>query len=212
MNTPVKYTIVALLLIIFIYIIGCQTSKERLLNPPQKSAEQLLLPNFTASIKEPEDVTPIIGGFNIIYAPKGAREPATCRPKGGVNPMVWEPKTVPTTREEIVIEWTTRACEPLPSEFAFLLGSNNPMETPINLGQKHGFCWLLVNPDFALVPTDNGTPSILMRRGGVIRLRWTPHDSFAGSSWFLQLVVVTPDETPSGYLLSSGIQLFIGRK
>lgn len=136
-----------------------------------------------------------------------ARSP--CHTADGVLPYVYPRWRTPRAGTEIAVDWVTRACRPFPDELMLLAVSFRPAEPgPADLSPwGHTGCWLLVNPDFLILP---GPGSILSRdEPGRMSLRWTPGLEWIGQTVFAQALVATA-AGPNGWLVSPGIEIRIG--
>ena len=87
------------------------------------------------------------------------------------------------------------------------------MPEPIGFG-RFGMpgCWALVNLDTIVAIPASGSEGMLERapRSGRILFRWTPGAGMAGQSMFMQLLVLAPGETPSGWVASNGLEILVG--
>lgn len=136
-----------------------------------------------------------------------------CRP---ADPVMGSPVVIvdgfPTAGRPFRVLWTVNPTAPYDADRpAMLLVSIGPAESvrldPVGMPG----CVLSVgtSPDrlFSVLPRV-GTP--LTQDGGRVWLHWTPPAEFAGLEVRLQLAVVSPGQTDTGWLLSPAVELWIG--
>ena len=130
------------------------------------------------------------------------------------NPLVWPDKSMPPTAgQPLRVQWTTTPSAPFADvEPVYLLVSFGDV-TPIELPASTGFagCTLHVDPNprnlFTFAP---GSIPQLTQDGGRIWLHWTPPAAFAGHEMNMQLVTFARDANSAGWILSPGLELWIG--
>lgn len=145
---------------------------------------------------------------------------SACNPRGGVNPYVHLPATLPRSSEPLRITWSTRCAFTLaqppkppgpPAAECWLVWSTRRSDGPIDF-TPYGMpgCLLLVRPDnVLLVPTVRPAGNCTVwREGGLVHFEWTRPS--LGAQWFAQLLVAAPGETPAGFLASPAIEVVVG--
>ena len=168
-------------------------------------AEDVLGPSLlhAAAAMLGTDATPDIRGVvRLLYGPTGCA--AVSDGQGiGIRVAPYEPRA----SRIIAIDWTTTACtQPAPpTRTVSLIVSLRPPSAIYQIGS--GGCWLLVNPDYVLVPTPTG---ILTQQGGWLNLRWTPTPDWAGRSVWAQCLVAAPGEAVQGHMLSPAVEIQVG--
>lgn len=134
-----------------------------------------------------------------------------CRARNGTNPMVWPGTAEPRVGRPVRVQWTTRACDPLTEEMAWVIVSYRkavPIDfSPFNMPG----CQWTVNADsaVAVMPGVQG----LFRRApgsGTIELEFVPPANMVGQSMFLMLLVAAHGENEAGWLVSPGLELIFG--
>lgn len=139
--------------------------------------------------------------------------PTSCRPAGGVLPYPVLPRQIPRVGQEVAITWTTRACTipPPPPDPCWIVASFRPA-APVDFGPFGSpGCWLLVQPDqLVAVPATRPAGGMLWRDGGTVFFRWTPAPRDAGTSLLLQMIVLAPGETRSGWMVSPAVEVIVG--
>jgi len=151
----------------------------------------------------------VFDGYRMIV-PRGPH----CQWAGG-TPVVIPPKPPirvgRPSRVEWVLDWIGPPSRTVSADGITLpravsvLASFQPLEQPVTVASK---CWLLVRPDFVLVP--NGEWLRYDAERGRVILDWVPPTGMAGLSVYLQLLVAVPEANAIGHILSLGIELHVG--
>lgn len=131
---------------------------------------------------------------------------------GGARPVVIPDRSSPpAVGVPMRVAWTTAGViDPQPAE-AWLLVSLGDV-TPVRLVDV-GLpgCWLHVDPGPRnLWAFAAGAVPWLEADGGYVRMLWTPPASFAGLEVNMQLVARAPGVNPAGWMLSPGLEVWIG--
>jgi len=152
------------------------------------------------------------------YGPRGrfrvVHKSACDRSDHGGNPLVFPDLSMPpTVGEPLRVMWTTEGTvAPFPAAPAVLLISLGDVQ-PVELaGVGLPGCTFHVdgNPKNLHVFAP-GTVPWLTQDGGRIWLHWTPTPIFAGVEINMQLAVKAPGANAAGWLLSPGLELWVGR-
>lgn len=220
-TNAVPLALVGWILFAAVCVVSCRLTRRTPTPPPFVPPSSSSLPAPPAAAAVTLDAAAPVprnrygrhGRFRVVHK-------SACDSRGG-NPLVWpyrrprdpaKPRP-PAAGEPMLVQWTTEgAIEPFPNVATVLLVSFNDVR-PIEL---HGVgldgCSFHVdgNPKnlYAFTP---GTVPWLTQAGGKVWLEWTPPASFAGVELNMQLVVHAPGENDSGWLLSPGLELWIGR-
>jgi hypothetical protein len=153
------------------------------------------------------ELPPMLGRFRVLHAPDACRSAIV----GQGNPLV-STDGFPMPGRPLHIEWTVNPTEPYEDDRpAFVLMWFDSAE-PFDL-TPHGQpgCHLWAPPDprhfVKMLPRDGG---ILRQDGGRISLNWTPGPQWAGRKIYTQLVVMSPGANALGWLLSPGLECWVG--
>ena len=130
--------------------------------------------------------------------------------KGQGNPAV-HTQGVPTVGEPLRIEWTVNPTAPYETTRpAYLLvWFDEYLETDISPFGYRG-CTLWAPFDrriYTVMPSAGG---VLTQNGGRLRFSWTPGSEFVGRKLFSQLVVYSPGANERDWLLSPGLETWVG--
>lgn len=195
-----KATILALLLS------ACQQPDPlaKIAKMQPRTAEEVLAPLLIDRA-----MSAMVAGPEIAGVMRFIDQPTPCNMDGGVSTYVWPEWKEPRAGEPLRIQWVTRAARPLPDELVSLLISTRKRTAPLDCSPwGHFGCWLVVEPDIIIAPTEQG----LLSRApgdGRIQLAWTPEPAWAGTTFYVQMVVAT-NETRSGLAVSPGLEVLIG--
>lgn len=139
-----------------------------------------------------------------------------CHPAGGVNPYIFIPMvpTHPHVGDVVELLFTTRALRPFPSEDMYLVWSNTLLAEGIDF-TPYGMpgCRLLIDPQqIVRIPAEQSMSGMVthVAGSGEALLRWTAPSWSAGMRLYVQLVTLSPGETPSGYICSHCVEVLIG--
>jgi len=167
-----------------------------------------IVPVVSSNAEVATDAPLFVGRYWVMW------QKTVCQSIGGVNPMVWTPLTEPRVGQQVVAEWTTRACQPFPADMAWMIVSYRPQSNPVDfLWFGMPGCWLMVNLD-QIIPISTGTNSLFSRGvdSGEIYLDFIPPTDMAGRSMWLQLLVAAPGENTVGFLASAALQIDFGSR
>jgi len=211
------FSLAAWALVAGVAVVSCRTPEPR---PPIRATRGVEMPQprpllaAASDASSARDVYGRHGRFRVVHR-------TACR-SGFPNPLVWPDRYAaapgrprpPAAGEPLRVEWTTEGTvPPFPASPVFLLVSLGDTGS-IELGPGTGLagCSLHVSPNprnlFAFAPA---SVPWLTQVGGVVRLTWTPPAVFAGVEVNMQAVVYAPEANAAGWLLSPGLELWVGR-
>lgn len=141
---------------------------------------------------------------------------SVCHPIGGVNPYIWIPgdPTHPHVGDEVKLLFTTRALRPFPVEDMYLVWSNKLLDDSIDF-TPFGMpgCQMLIDPQLIVrIPADQDMSGMVTHGAGTgeALLRWTAPPWSAGMRLYVQMLTLSPGETPAGYIGSHCVEVLIG--
>lgn len=175
----------------YILTAGCQTA------PEQSSIQQASLEDGSSWLE-----TERYAHVRVTFPP------TPCRSDDGV-PYVWFSGR-PKVGEPFHVTWTTRPTEP--PDYPVYPGVLIVALTPSRPGSLSWWgapgCWLMVNPQFVLAPSQTGN---FHQQGGRFLLDWTPGAGLLGQSFYCQLAV-NDRSNLAGWTLSPMLELTIGNR
>jgi hypothetical protein len=155
-------------------------------------------------------VAPNVGRIWAIYGK------SVCHPVGGVNPYIWIPNdpTHPIVGDEVKLLFTTRALRPFPVEDMYLVWSNKLLDDSIDF-TPFGMpgCQMLIDPQLIVrIPADQDMSGMVTHAAGTgeALLKWTAPPWSAGMRLYVQMLTLSPGETPAGYIGSHCVEVLIG--
>lgn len=181
-----------------------QQASQRFPEAPPVAAAVLEGDGATA----PSDKFGKAGRYRVLHAASACENPL----RQGA-PLVWPDRSAPpTVGEPTRVQWTATPSAPfVDTPQAVLLVSFGRREPILLTDAGYPGCWLHVDPDprnlFTIMPAAGST---LTHDGGRIWLHWTPPAALAGVEIVAQLIIATPGANPGGWLLSPGLEMWIG--
>lgn len=115
--------------------------------------------------------------------------------------------------EPLRVGWTTTPTGPYRDAVVFLFvwfDEARPTDlTPF--GYPGCALWAPLDPKryFTLIPNKGG---LLTNEAGRVDLRWTPGPEFRGRKVYTQLAVYSPGSNVQGWLLSPGLEIWVGSR
>lgn len=184
--------------------------------PPMMKAKEVTM----ESVLTPT-VFDAVASLATVVAPNEGRIWATygltaCHPAGGVNPYIWIPRdpTHPHVGDEVQLLFTTRALRPFPVEDMYLVWSNKLLDQSIDF-TPFGMpgCQMLIDPQLIVrIPADQDMSGMVTHSAwtGEALLRWTAPPWSAGMRLYVQMLTLSPGETPAGYISSHCVEVVVG--
>jgi hypothetical protein len=213
-----------LLYLVFVVILfavllkGCVSSHRAphqelppMLKAKEATIEQALFQPISGAISSA--MTVLAPNEGKIWATYGT---SVCHPTGGVNPYIFIPlnPTHPRVGDEVKLLFATRALRPFPVEDMYLVWSNKLLDQSIDF-TPFGMpgCQMLIDPQLIVrIPADQEMSGMVTHVAGTgeALLKWTAPAWSAGMRLYVQMLTLSPGETPAGYISSHCVEVLIG--
>ncbi|MFY9341472.1 MAG: hypothetical protein WAT39_03205 [Planctomycetota bacterium] len=183
---------------------GCRGTESSPLDRVQRidPAEFFAPPSLAGRLAAAIAVPDVFGLCRVVQPPTrciyNGPVPVPLIETAGMRPVAGQPFTATWA-----IDWTLPPAPRLVS----VLASTRPLATPVAIGAD---CWLMVHPDFLLVPDGN-----LLRyepQDGALRLSLVPPPALAGSVFYLQCLVAVPGGNTIGHVVSPLLIVEVGSR
>tara|TARA_R110002126_G_scaffold291760_1_gene457064 strand:- start:42994 stop:43581 length:588 start_codon:yes stop_codon:yes gene_type:complete len=156
---------------------------------------------------EPE---PFVGRFRVMHGPSACASAIV----GQGNPLVWPSATRPRAGEPTRVDWTLNPTPPYEARAALLMVWFDETPAPIDM-TAFGYTGCLLWAPTQLGRVHTITPkdgTMLTQSGGAVSLTWTPSLQWVGRKLFCQLAVHSPGANAQGWLLSPGLETWVGNR
>lgn len=181
---------------------------------PWQGAEQLSHDAFKALRPAVRAATvaghiPNRGRARVLHGPSACRSAI----RGQGNPTVRVTDHFPTAGRIWTCSWTVNPTRPLEVDRPALLLVGFEEADPLDLSALgYPGCMLHVpsNPRKLMTLSPVSGSSLLQQQNGVVTLQWPIPAEFAGGRLYLQLAVYSPGANAQGFLLSPGLEVWIG--
>lgn len=153
---------------------------------------------------------PFTGRFRVMHGTTACKSGIA----GQGNPMVWPQSDRPTAGQPLRIDWTTNPTAPYEPRPALLMVWFDRTPSPVDM-TAFGYDGCLLHAPTKLGLVQTMTPkdgTMLTQSGGMVSLNWTPGPQWVGRKLFSQLVVYSPGANGKGWLLSPGLELWVGNQ
>lgn len=117
--------------------------------------------------------------------------------------------TLPVVGKPFTVTWAIEWMQPRTTRLVAVLTSTRPLAAPVSLGPSG--CWLMVHPDFVMVPQAN-TMLTYTGPAGALTMSLVPPAALNGTTFYMQALVAIPGVNDLGHVLSPRLEVEIGTK